>query len=210
MANRLGTDLGRDFHFIDHADAFNIERVKAINPEKIFVVHWSWFIPAEIFDAYDCVVFHMTDLPFGRGGSPLQNLIVRGLKTTKISAIRVGGELDAGPVFLKKDLSLEGSAGDILKRSVPVIESMIREIVEQDIVPEPQEGEVVVFERRKPSQSDISGISSIKVLFDHIRMLDGEGYPNAFLETNAFRLEFSGVNLQSDGSLVADVRIVEK
>jgi methionyl-tRNA formyltransferase len=44
----------------------------------------------------------MTDLPFGRGGSPLQNLISRKIYNTKLSAIRVVKELDAGPVFLKK------------------------------------------------------------------------------------------------------------
>ena len=31
----------------------------------------------EIHENYKCIIFHMTDLPFGRGGSPLQNLISR-------------------------------------------------------------------------------------------------------------------------------------
>ncbi len=26
---------------------------------------------------FECVCFHMTDVPYGRGGSPLQNLIIR-------------------------------------------------------------------------------------------------------------------------------------
>ena len=56
----------------------------------------------------------MTDLPYGRGGSPLQNLIIiRGLKTTKITAFKCVAEIDVGPVYLKKTLSLEGNAQDI-------------------------------------------------------------------------------------------------
>ena len=47
----------------------------------------------------------MTDLPYGRGGSPLQNLIVRGHKHTMISAIKCVKELDAGPIYLKKPLT---------------------------------------------------------------------------------------------------------
>ena len=35
----------------------------------------------------------MTDLPYGRGGSPLQNLIIRGFESTKISAIEFKMEL---------------------------------------------------------------------------------------------------------------------
>ncbi len=51
------------------------------------------------FFNFNCVVFHMTDLPFGRGGSPLQNLISRGIYKTKISAIKVVKEIDAGPIY---------------------------------------------------------------------------------------------------------------
>jgi len=67
-------------------------KVEEIQPQYIFFPHWSWIIPKRIYEAYECVVFHMTDLPFGRGGSPLQNLISRGIHQTRISAIRTGLE----------------------------------------------------------------------------------------------------------------------
>ena len=60
------------------------EKIIKINPEYIFLPHWSWIIPEEIYNNFECVVFHMTDLPFGRGGSPLQNLILRGIKKQKL------------------------------------------------------------------------------------------------------------------------------
>ena len=50
-------------------------QLEASNPDFVFFPHWSWKIPPSIYENYNCVVFHMTDLPFGRGGSPLQNLI---------------------------------------------------------------------------------------------------------------------------------------
>jgi len=46
------------------------ERVKNFNPRYVFFPHWSWMIPKKIYDNFECVVFHMTDLPFGR----VQNL----------------------------------------------------------------------------------------------------------------------------------------
>ena len=45
--------------------------LESYNPRYIFFPHWSWIVPKEIFEKYECVCFHMTDLPFGRGGSPL-------------------------------------------------------------------------------------------------------------------------------------------
>ncbi len=37
---------------------------------------------------------HMTDVPYGRGGSPLQNLIARGHTSTKLTAMRMTAEVD--------------------------------------------------------------------------------------------------------------------
>ncbi len=55
----------------------------------------------------------MTDLPYGRGGSPLQNLIQRGHTSTMLTALRCGAGLDTGDVYLKQPLSLHGSAEEI-------------------------------------------------------------------------------------------------
>ena len=89
------------FYLISQKEDFTVERIGSISPVKIFIPHWSYIIPSAIFERYECIVFHMTDLPYGRGGSPLQNLIVRGLTATKLSALRVEVGLDTGPVYLK-------------------------------------------------------------------------------------------------------------
>ncbi|HRW35875.1 MAG TPA: methionyl-tRNA formyltransferase, partial [Thermotogota bacterium] len=107
-----------------------IDTIKTLNPEYIFFPHWSWKIPEAIYANYPCIVFHMTDLPFGRGGSPLQNLIVRGYKQTKISAIKVVEAMDAGDVYLKEDLDLYGTADEIFMRASKIVfEKMIPQIL---------------------------------------------------------------------------------
>lgn len=92
-----------------------------MNPDFVFFPHWSYIIPKSIYERYTCVVFHMTDLPVGRGGSPLQNLIVRGIRETKISAIKVQQEIDAEPIYMKRPETLEGSAKDIFCRISEII-----------------------------------------------------------------------------------------
>ena len=198
------------WHLIDTKEDFDFLKVKMIHPDWIFVPHWSYKIPSEIFQNYNCVVFHMTDLPFGRGGSPLQNLIVRGYTETKITALKVNEGTDTGDIYLKNDLALYGTAEEIFLRASDVIESMIIEIMDNNIVPVPQKGDITYFKRRTPNESDVSQIETMGKVYDYIRMLDAEGYPKAFVEVGNLRIEFSRASLKSDNSIIADVRITEK
>lgn len=61
--------------------------------------------------SYKCVCFHMTDDSCGRGGLPLQNLLVRGHAETMLVELRMTAGTDARPVYAKRPLSLEGAAG---------------------------------------------------------------------------------------------------
>jgi len=151
----------------------------------------------------------MTDLPYGRGGSPLQNLIVRGYRETMISAIQCIKEIDAGPVYLKKPLSLEGSAEEIFIRANHIIAEMIVTILDTNPKPEVQKGEVVKFSRRKPEDGDWSNADSLDEVYNSIRMLDAEGYPPAFIHCGNYKLEFSKASLKV-GAVDANVRIIRE
>ncbi len=183
-------------------EEFNAENVRDFQPDYIFLPHWSYIMPREITDNWECVVFHMTDLPYGRGGSPLQNLIVRGHKETKISAIKMTERLDGGPVYMKRVLSLEGSAQEIFVRCSDIIfQEMIPLFLEggkENMVPVPQEGEPVIFKRRKPEDGQITSDMGIDQIYDYIRMLDAEGYPRAFIEFGNYRLEFEKACMADD------------
>lgn len=183
-----------------------LNKLNKIKPRYIFFPHWSWFIPAEIYKNFECIVFHMTDLPYGRGGSPLQNLITRGHKKTKISAIKVNKNVDAGPIYLKKDLVLSGAAHKIYKHASDIIFGMIRGIIKNNPKPISQRGRVVIFKRRLPQEGNLSGLNNLQKIYDYIRMLDAEGYPKAFLEINEINLEFTDARL-SGKTVEAKVRI---
>ena len=73
---------------ITKPEQLSFKLLTELNPKFVFFPHWSSRIKRDIFENFECVIFHMTDLPFGRGGSPLQNLIVRGFNETRISAIK--------------------------------------------------------------------------------------------------------------------------
>jgi methionyl-tRNA formyltransferase len=194
---------------IGRQEDLNLARLTEIDPEYIFFPHWSQWISSEIYENFECIVFHMTDLPYGRGGSPLQNLIVRGHTETKISAIRCVAEIDAGSVYLKRPLSLHGSAEEIFLRSRDVIQEMIGEIISQSPKPQPQLGEPVIFRRRGEQDGDLSNARTLDEFYDYIRMLDADGYPPAFLDIGRFRLEFTRAS-RRHGRVVAEVCISER
>jgi methionyl-tRNA formyltransferase len=196
------------WHFIESPEDFTLAAMEAIAPRYIFFLHWSWKVPEELVSRYECVCFHMTDVPFGRGGSPLQNLIVRGHRGTKLTALRMSREFDSGPVYMKEPLSLEGCAEEIYLRAGRLSAAMIQRIIRQEPKPMPQSGRAVNFTRRKPEHSDLvrSSPAALEELYDFIRMLDAEGYPRAFLQHAGFRFEFSRPALY-DGRVMADVKI---
>lgn len=209
LAVRLSASTGREFVLINKKEDLTVEHLKAIQPRYVFFPHWSYKVPASVYEVFDCVIFHMTDVPFGRGGSPLQNLIVRGIYETRVSALKCTSETDAGPVYLKKPLSLFGTAEEIYLRTARVVEDMIVELVNDEPLPSDQQGEIVCFERRKPEDGDINRLNELEEVFDHIRMLDADGYPKAFLETEHLRLEFQRPSLKH-GKVVADVIITRR
>lgn len=212
LFNQLKSEFNdNEWLLINKKSDFNLQLLNEFKPDKIFIPHWSYIIPDEIFNSFDCIVFHMTDLPFGRGGSPLQNLIVRGFKSTKISAIKVQSGIDTGDVYLKKSLDLTGSAQEIFQKSAIVIEEMIKEMIIKNSIPSPQTGEVVEFKRRKPEESNISELEDLENIYNYIRMLDCEGYPHAFIETKYFNVEFTNANFNESGKIItANVRIVKR
>lgn len=195
-----------DWSFIGDRESLTEEAIASIDPSMIFLLHWSWKVPRAIIDQYECVGFHMTDLPYGRGGSPLQNLIARGHRETRICAIRLDHGMDTGPVYLRRPLGLDGSAESIYKRATELSLQMAVEIVRERPEPRPQVGEPVVFRRRRPAQSEILDCDSAEKVFDLIRMLDAAEYPKAFLEHAGFRFEFSDA-CWDDGEVTARVRI---
>jgi methionyl-tRNA formyltransferase len=209
--NLVQDELAKKYDAIKVFGKIDLEAAIANNPDYIFFIHWSWIIPEKIYNNYKCVVFHMTDLPYGRGGSPLQNLIIRGHKNTKLSALRVEDGIDTGAIYLKKELTLSGTATEIFERAGQIIKGMISEITENEIIPIQQTGQVTLFSRRKPHESLVNkDVAEIEKLYDFIRMLDAENYPKAFLETEKFKIEFDNAKIVGENEMIANVRITKK
>ena len=181
-----------------------INKVQKIEPDLIFFPHWSWKIEKEIYKNYKSILFHMTDLPFGKGGSPLQNLIIREIYKTKITALEVGEKLDSGKIYMQQDIDISlGSAEEIfIKISNIIFFDMIPYLIKNihNIIPRPQHGKEVIFKRRKETKSNLLTLEqpNLKKIYDFIRMLDAPEYPSAFIKLNNIKISFKEVHMKNN------------
>ena len=164
--------------------------MKNKNPKAIFFPDWSWIVPTEIINNYKCVCFHESNLPKFRGGSPLQNQIIRGIEKTKTTAFLMTKGIDEGPILLQRDLSLKGSLDEIFQRMITNDFIMIKKIIQGKYKLKKQIGRPTKFKRRSPSDSELKSLNlSKKQIYHFIRMLD-DPYPNAFIKLGKKKLIF--------------------
>ena len=191
-------------YFKSEAD-LSVEALVEFNPDYVFFTHWNWIVKNEIHENFSCVVFHTAPLPYGRGGSPIQNLILEGFEETPVCAIKMTGELDSGPIFASTNVSLSGTLKDIFSRLNVAVNDLIVEITDNNPSAIPQRGEPHVFKRLTIRDNEIPIGLKLEEIYDRIRMVDHEDYANAFITYNNIKIEFSSAELVRDTIEVACV-----
>ena len=177
----------------------------------IFFPHYSKMVPTNFLEKNNCVGFHTGDLPDDRGGSPIQNKILRGEYSTWVSALKLIEELDGGGIFCRETISIEyGSIEIILREISKVIARLIRIVVMENPIPIPQTGHTSISPRLKPQVSELKFDDlEVKQIYDRIRMLDGLDYPPAYIQFDRYRILLSNAELR-DNDLTFVSRLEEK
>ena len=188
----------KNFFLIKEPKKLTLKNIQKINPKYIFLPDWSWIVPDEIINNFQCVCFHESNLPKFRGGSPIQNQIIRGIKKTKTTAFLMSKGIDTGDIILQKDLSLEGSLEDIFSEMKKNDYEMITKIIQGKFKRKKQTGKPTNYKRRKPEESELKNLDySKEYLYNFIRMLS-DPYPNAFLKIGKRKIIFKSVTLEDN------------
>ncbi len=200
-----------NFFFINSKKKLKIKFLKKISPDLIFFPHWNHKISKSIFNNFICIGFHSTPLPYGRGGSPVQNMILRGYKTTKVCAYKINSQMDGGPIYIQQQISLKGSGEDIFLRIYKKILGIIFRLIIKLPNPKKQVGKATYFKRRKPSEGNLLNLKDINKIYDSIRMLDINfiNYPKAFIENKKIKFNFKEAKLKKN-KIEAKVEILRK
>tara|TARA_B100000035_G_scaffold134831_1_gene114792 strand:- start:2312 stop:2986 length:675 start_codon:yes stop_codon:yes gene_type:complete len=187
----------------------SLEMLKNFQPDFVFFPHWNWIVEKEVFNEFTCVVFHTAPLPYGRGGSPIQNLIKRGYTSSPVCALSMSDGIDSGPIYDQLDISLEGNLSEILIRLNKAVNLLIERLIKNLPEPKEQNGEVKIFKRLSHKDNEISMDASFEEFYNKIRMLDDSSYPNAYLKLENTIIEFSEISKVSD-EIFCKVRIASK
>ncbi len=193
--------------YIRRKEDLTEELLARLSPNFIFFPHWEWLIPSNIIQDYVCVGFHAAPLPFGRGGSPIQNMLIRGYQNSALSSYRMNDAFDSGPIYFQTDFSLDGSLEEILSRMRELVWIDIGKIISQNLEPRPQTGDVVSFKRLRRADNEINWSLDIQKIYDAIRMVDDPDYGKAYTRLGRYRLEFSDAS-RSAGELTCLVKFI--
>ena len=194
------------FHWSKSAEIKAIDRY---HPDWVFFFHWSQIVPPAIYEEHRCAVIHTGNLPLDRGGSPLQNQIIAGTYQTQINILEMTDILDGGSVYASAPISLQGSLMDIWLAISKVSADLIINCITTNPTPTPQGICPKVHKRIKDNHINLDSSKGLWYIYDQIRMVDAEGYPDAHLSIDGFRLDFTRAKLTGD-SIISDVRITKE
>lgn len=130
------------------------------------------------------IVIHASDLPSGKGFSPLQWQILEGKNEITLTLFEVIKEVDVGPYYLKSKLAFDGTEllDELREKMGAKILAMCLEYIEKiDILkPTTQKGIESYYRKRTLKDDELDIEKSIKDQFDHFRIADNRRFPLYF------------------------------
>lgn len=128
----------------------------------LFLVCCTEIVPRETREKYRRVlVLHESDVPQGRGWSPLAWQLLNGAKEVTISMLEAEDAVDSGRVWMKNEVSFEGHElnAEIHERVARLKLKMIATAIEfeEELAQYaiPQAGDPTYYDRRSPVMSQI-------------------------------------------------------
>jgi methionyl-tRNA formyltransferase len=140
--------------------------------------------PATLRRAARNLVVHASDLPRGRGFSPLTWQIIEGLNRIPICLFEAVEAVDAGPVIYRDWIDFRGD--ELLEElRAPLGDATVRlcrRFLDEAAPPAgiAQVGEPSIYPRRRPIDSRLDPARTLASQFDLLRTVDNERYPAWF------------------------------
>lgn len=162
----------------------------------LFLISCSQIVSAEVRERYaHCLVIHASDLPGGRGWSPLVWQIVEGKDRIAVTLLEAADSVDSGPVWAKRWLNFDGTElVDEINAALFAVELELMDYAVANVgqvQPQLQDATAASwYPRRRPEDSRIDPQRSLAEQFDLLRVADPQRYP-AFFDFRGQRYEIS-------------------
>lgn len=135
------------------------------------------------------LIVHESDLPKGKGWSPLTHQILSGENKIPITLFEADDTFDGGNVYFKDIIELNGTEliDEIRKKQADITFKLINRFLdENNKTGKCQVGHETFYKKRTPKDSKIDVNDSIVNQFNLLRVVDNERYP-AYFEHRGYK-----------------------
>ena len=135
------------------------------------------------YNEYNLIV-HESDLPNGKGWSPVTWQILEGKSRIPITLFEAAKAVDSGRIYGQDFIELNGS--ELLpeikeQQGIKTIDLILKFFKNLPIEGREQKGQDTFYKRRTPKDSELDVYKNIYDQFDILRISDNERYPAYFL-----------------------------
>lgn len=131
------------------------------------------------------IIVHESDLPKGRGWSPLTWQILEGKNEIITTIFEASKSVDEGLFYYKDSIKLNGYEliNEIRDKQFEITTKLIERFINNFPynVPYKQVGNPTYYKRRRPNDSEVSYNSRISDIFNNFRIADNIRYPIYFV-----------------------------
>ncbi len=136
------------------------------------------------------LVIHESDLPKGKGWSPLTWQVLEGKHRIPVTLFEAEEHVDSGPVYNQVFIELDGTEliDELRTKQFEATRILIVDFIQKypDIVPVAQQGLSSFYSRRRPVDSLLDISKPLQEQFNLLRVCDNERYP-AYFEQNGVK-----------------------
>jgi len=130
-----------------------VDEIVRLSPDYIVVAAYGKILPVDILDASkkETLNVHASLLPEYRGAAPINYALLKGKDKTGISIIRLIKEMDAGPVFLTKEINIDKDddaitlTDKLARLGAETIVEALKKIHAQELKPTEQDADKATF-----------------------------------------------------------------
>ena len=152
-----------------------------------FYLSFGKIVPAYVLKLFKHnLVVHESDLPKGKGWSPLTWQILEGNNRIPVTLLEAAEKVDSGVIYAREWIEFEGHEliEELRKAQSGATFYLCKRFVDSypEILNEActQHGEESFYSRRRPSDSRLDPKQSIEDQFNLLRVIDNEQYPAKF------------------------------
>jgi methionyl-tRNA formyltransferase len=175
------TQAGHDLQWLHNMNAIP-------QGDFLFCLSFGKIIPAELLarNKHNLVI-HESNLPEGKGWSPLTWQILAGESTIPITLFEAGERVDSGKIYLQEAIEFKGTEliDELRVAQATVSIKLCKNWVTQypEIIAKGREqvGKSTFYARRTPKDSQLDPDQTIREQFNLLRVVDNDRYP-AFFE----------------------------